>query len=60
MERTLRQLAREVTQLHQTTYGIARMLEAHTSCEEAQWLGMREWLQDRKTKWDQCHKDNVL
>jgi len=60
MERTVRQQACEATQLHQTIDRMARMLEAQAARDEAQWLGMREWLQDRETKWDERHKDNVL
>ena len=60
IERTVRQQAREVIQLHQTIDWMARMLEAHAVREEAQWLGMREWLEDREMKWDQRHKDDVL
>jgi hypothetical protein len=39
---------------------MSRMLEAHAAREEAQWRGMKEWLEDRETKWDDCHRDNVL
>jgi hypothetical protein len=27
--------------------------------DEAQWLGMNKWLEDRETNWDEPHKDNV-
>jgi hypothetical protein len=38
---------------------MARMLEAHEAREEAQWHGKKEWLEDRDTKWDDRHRDNV-
>jgi len=60
MEQTVRQQAREVTQLPQTINRMARLLEAHAAREEAQWRGMKEWLEDRETKWDDRHRDNVL
>jgi len=28
--------------------------------EEMQWLGRKEWLDDRQTNWDNCDTDNVL
>jgi len=57
---TVRQQACEVTQLHQSIDRIARMLDVHVVCEEAQWRGMKEWLEDSETKWDERHRDNVL
>jgi len=60
MEQTVRQQVREVTQLHQMIDRMARMLEAHMAREEEQWLGLKEWLQDRETKCDEHHKDNGL
>jgi len=60
MEQTLRQQAREVTQLRQNMGRMSRRLEAHSAHEEAQWVGMNEWLEDREMNWDECHKDNVL
>ena len=35
------------------------MLEAHQAREDVQWLAMKEWLEDRETKWDEHHKDDV-
>jgi hypothetical protein len=60
MDRTVRQQEREVTELHQTIDRMARMLQAQAALEEAQGLSMKEWLEDRETKWDERHKDNVL
>jgi len=60
MERTVRQQWRKATQLHQTVHRMARMLEAHRVHEEVQWHGMIEWLEDRETKWDESHRDDVI
>jgi len=59
MERTVRQPAGEVTQLPQTIDRMAGMLEAHMAHEVAQWLRMREWLEDMETKCGERSKDNV-
>jgi hypothetical protein len=56
----VRQLARDVTELHQTINRMARMLEVHTAREEGSCHGMKEWLEDRDTEWDERHKDIVL
>jgi len=60
MEGTVGPQVRKVTHLYQTIRRMARMLEAHTTCEEAQWLAMKEWLQDGETKWTERHKDDVV
>jgi len=60
MERTMRQQAREVAQLHQTVDKMARLVEANAVCEETQWLGMRKRMQDRERKWDARHRDDGL
>jgi len=36
------------------------MLKSHAACEAVQWLCMKEWVEDRETKCDDRHKDNVL
>jgi hypothetical protein len=51
IDQTVRQHVCEVTQLHQMIDRMARMLEEHAAREEAQWLGMKEWLEDSETKW---------
>ena len=56
----MRQQACDVTQLHPMIDMMATMLEAHAVCEELQSLGMRDWLEDRETKWHERHKYNVL
>jgi len=58
-ERTVREQECEVTQLHETIDRMARMLQAHMMRKEAQLRGMKEWLADRETKWDDLHRDNV-
>jgi hypothetical protein len=60
MERTVRQLALEVTHLHKTIDWMARMLEAHAAGDKAQWLGFEGWLEVSEMMWDEHHKDNVL
>jgi len=60
MERTMSQQARELWQLHQTINRMARMLEAHAVREEMQRLGMKEWLEDRETQWDERQYNNVI
>jgi len=60
MERRVWQLGREVTQPPETIDTMARMVEAHAAREAAHWLGMREQLAERDTKWDERHTDNVL
>jgi len=52
--------AREVTQLHKTIYKMARILEEHAAWEAVQLCGMKEWLEDTETRWDDRHRDNVL
>lgn len=60
MEGTVRLQAHEVTQLHQTIDRMARVLEARAARQEAQWRSMKEWLEDREMKCDDCHRVDVL
>jgi len=60
MERTMRQQAQELTQLHQTVGHLTNLVQAQAAREEAQWLGMRTWMQDREQKWDARHEDDKL
>lgn len=60
MQRAERQQGCKVTQLDQTIDRMARMLQVHVACEEAQWPTIKEWLQNRWMKWDDHHKDNIL
>jgi hypothetical protein len=50
MEKTMRQQAHELPQLHQTIGHLANLLEAQAAREEAQWLGMMMWMQEREQK----------
>jgi hypothetical protein len=50
MEKTMRQQAHELPQLHQTIGHLANLLEARAAREEAQWLGMMMWMQEREQK----------
>jgi ABC-type cobalamin/Fe3+-siderophores transport system ATPase subunit len=60
MERRVRQQAREVTQLHETIVRKARIIEACAAQEEALWRNMKDCWEDRETKWDDRHVDNIL
>jgi len=60
MERATQQQAREVAQLHRTIAKMANMLDAQTALQEAQWRGMKTWLEKREEKWDAYHQDDVL
>jgi len=60
MGRTVRQQEGKVYQLHQTIDMMARMRIVHVLHNEVQWLGMKECLDDRKTKWDDPERGNVL
>jgi hypothetical protein len=50
MERTIRQQAQELTQLHQTVGHLANLLEARAAHKEAQWQGIMTWMQEREQK----------
>jgi hypothetical protein len=60
MERTMRQQACEVAQLHQTIDRMARVIEAQMASDETQRLGMRQWLEERERKWNARHKNEVM
>jgi hypothetical protein len=57
MERTIRQQAQELTQLHRTVGHLANLVEARAAREEAQRLAMMMWMQEREQKWDARYKD---
>lgn len=59
MDRTMRQQVPKVIQLHQKFDRKSRMLAAQVVGKETQWLGMKEWLEVRETKWIDCHMYNV-
>jgi len=60
MERTLQQQAQELTQLPRTVGHLTNLLQVEAAHEEAQWLGMRTWLQEREEKLDARHEDDTL
>jgi hypothetical protein len=60
MERTMRQQAQELTQLHRAIGHLTNLVQAQAAREEAQWLGMRTWMQEREQKWDARHEDDKL
>jgi len=60
MERVAQHQGRELAQLHRTIAKMANMLEAQTALQEAQWRGMKTWLQEKEENWDTYHQDDVL
>jgi hypothetical protein len=60
MERAAQQQARELAQLHRTRAKMAIMLETHTALQEAQWRGMKSWLEEKDKKRDMYHQDDLL
>jgi len=60
MERTMRQQAQELTQLHRTVGHLTNLVQVQAAREEALWLGMRMWMQERVQKWDARHEDHKL
>ena len=52
MERTIRQQAQELTQLHRTVGQLANLVEARAAREQAQRLAIMTWMQEREQKWD--------
>jgi len=60
MERAAQQQARELAQLHPTIAKMANMLETQTALQEAQWCGMKKWLEEKEEKLDMYHQDDVL
>jgi hypothetical protein len=39
---------------------MANMLETHTAQQEAQWRGMKSWLEEKEEKRDAYHQDDLL
>jgi hypothetical protein len=60
MERAAQQQACELAQLHRTIAKMANMLETHTALQEAQWRGMKSWLEEKEKKRDAYHQDDLL
>jgi len=60
MERTIRQQAQELTQLHRTAGHLANLWEIWAARNEAQWQGMMAWMEEREQKWDARNEDDKL
>jgi len=60
MERTRRQQAQELTQLHRTVGHLANLEEARAACEEAKRLAMMTSMQEREQKWDARYEDDKV
>jgi hypothetical protein len=60
MERTMREQTQELTQLHRTVGHLTHLVVGQAAREEAQWLGMKTWMQEREQKWDARHEDANL
>jgi len=60
MVRAAQQQARELAQLHRTITKMANMLETHTALQEAQWRGIKSWLEEKEKKRDAYHQDDLL
>jgi hypothetical protein len=60
MERTMRQQVQEQTQVHRTVGHLTNLWQAQAAREEAQWLGMRTWIQEREQKWDARNEDDEV
>jgi len=51
----MQQQAQELTQLHQTVGHLTNLLQGQAAGEQAQWLRIRMWMQERDQKWDAHH-----
>jgi len=58
MEKMIRQQAQEMTQLHQTLGHLANLVESQAAHQEARWLGIMTWMQEREQKWGVRHEDD--
>jgi len=56
----MHQQAQELMQLHRTVGHRANLLEAQPAPDEAQWLGIMMWMQEREQKSDARHEDEKL
>jgi len=56
----MRLQTQKLTQVHCTVGHLTNLVQAQVAREEAQWLGMRTWMQEREEKWDTCHQDDKL
>jgi len=60
VKRAAQQQACKLAQLHRTIAKMAKMLETHTALQEAQWRGMKSWLEETKKKRDAYNQDDLL
>jgi hypothetical protein len=60
MERTIRQQAQELTQLHRTVGHLTNLVDARAAHEEAQRLAMMTWMHEREQKWDARYEDDKV
>jgi hypothetical protein len=60
MERAPHQKPRELAQLHRTIAKMSNMPETYIELQEAQWRGMKSWLEEKEKKWDAYHQDDLL
>jgi len=58
MEGADQQKARKRAHLQRTIAKMATMRNAQTAYQEAQWRGMKTWLDERDEKWDKYHRDD--
>ena len=58
MERAAQPQAHQPAQLQRTISKMANMLETHTALQEAQWRGMKSWLEEKEKKRDAYHQDD--
>jgi len=54
------QQAHKLAQLHRTIAVMANMLDRQTALQEAQWRGMKTWLEEKEQKRDAYHQDDML
>ena len=60
MERTIRQRAQKLTQLHRTVGHLANLVEAQAAHKEAQRLAMMTWIEEREQKWEARYEDDTV
>jgi len=60
MEHTAQQQTRELAQLHRAIAKMEYMLETHTALQEAQWRGIKSWLEEKEKERDVYHQDDLL
>lgn len=56
-QRAIRQRTQKLTQMVRNVAHLANLLDSETACEEAQWLGMITWMQEREQTLDTRHEN---